>query len=113
MGAILLASKLEETQKSIRHVMTVFHHLELLRCNGNKEQVLTTDDPKFWELKKDLLDAEREMLKIMGFQVYVEHPHKYLLNYLRVLSLDSHPTLPQKAWNYANDRCVSERKAGD
>jgi hypothetical protein len=107
MGAILLASKLEEVQKSLRHILNVFFHLELIRSKSYTNQILKWEDAKFYELRKDLLDTERDMLKIMGFQVYVEHPHKYLLNYLTFLGLEGNNQVAQKAWNYANDRFVA------
>lgn len=106
MGSILLASKLEEVQKSLRHIINVFYHLELLHNKVNPDQVLKFEDPKFYELKRDLLDAEKEMLKRMGFQVYVEHPHKFLINYLRAMGLDSNKDVVQASWNFANDRCA-------
>lgn len=43
------------------------------------------------------------MLKEMGFMVYVEHPHKFIPNYLRTLGYDNDQDFIQAAWNYAND----------
>ncbi|CAI0442843.1 unnamed protein product [Linum tenue] len=38
----------------------------------------------------------------MGFVCHVEHPHKFISNYL--VTLDTPPELRQEAWNLANDR---------
>jgi cyclin T len=43
------------------------------------------------------------MLKEMGFLVYVEHPHKFIPNYIEILGLASDTNFMQAAWNYAND----------
>ena len=38
----------------------------------------------------------------MGFVCHVEHPHKFISNYLAIL--ETSPELRQEAWNLANDR---------
>lgn len=59
----------------------------------------------FWDMKQALFETEKDMLKEMGFRTFVEHPHKFLLTYLRILGIQQpHPELAQKAWNYLNDR---------
>lgn len=57
---------------------------------------------KFSELKVDLSRTERHILKEMGFVCHVEHPHKFISNYLA--TLETPPELRQEAWNLANDR---------
>lgn len=57
---------------------------------------------RYEELKIDLIRTERHLLKEMGFICHVEHPHKFIINYL--LQLESPPELMQEAWNLANDR---------
>ncbi|CAH2033992.1 unnamed protein product [Thlaspi arvense] len=56
---------------------------------------------KFSELKVDLSRTERHILKEMGFVCHVEHPHKFISNYLA--TLETPPELRQEAWNLAND----------
>lgn len=46
--------------------------------------------------------TERHILKEMGFVCHVEHPHKFISNYLA--TLETPPELTQEAWNLANDR---------
>lgn len=55
----------------------------------------------------DLIRTERHLLKEMGFICHVEHPHKFISNYLAVLDVKENPELRQDAWNLANDRYVS------
>ncbi|KAL9666706.1 hypothetical protein QQ045_001043 [Rhodiola kirilowii] len=48
----------------------------------------------------DLDRTERHLLKEMGFICHVEHPHKFICNYLATLETQE---LSQEAWNLAND----------
>lgn len=50
----------------------------------------------------ELSRTERHILKEMGFICHVEHPHKFISNYLATLGTP--PELRQEAWNLANDR---------
>lgn len=52
--------------------------------------------------KKELIDVERCLLRTLGFIMHVDHPHKFVLDYSRIL--DANPRLRQEAWNLANDR---------
>ncbi|XWS07907.1 hypothetical protein CRYUN_Cryun41cG0032400 [Craigia yunnanensis] len=59
---------------------------------------------KFSDLKAELSRTERHILKEMGFVCHVEHPHKFISNYLATLEiLETPPELRQEAWNLAND----------
>ena len=60
----------------------------------------------FEKLKADIVNMERTMLRSFGFILHVEHPHKFVLNYLMVLEQhkNSDSGLLQRAWNLANDR---------
>ncbi|KAK7825925.1 thioredoxin reductase 2 [Quercus suber] len=48
-----------------------------------------------------VIRTERHILKEMGFVCHVEHPHKFISNYLA--TLETPPELRQEAWNLAND----------
>ena len=39
-------------------------------------------------MKQALITTERAVLTKLGFHVAVEHPHKFILSYLRVLAAD-------------------------
>lgn len=54
-------------------------------------------------MKDKVIHHERQILRELGFMVYVELPHKYLLNYsIHVLKCSQE--LAQHAWNFVNDR---------
>jgi hypothetical protein len=59
---------------------------------------------KYEEMKTELITTERHLLKEMGFICHVEHPHKFIINY--ILQLDAHH-LMQDAWSMANDRYIT------
>ncbi|GMH28538.1 hypothetical protein Nepgr_030381 [Nepenthes gracilis] len=96
-SCVWLASKLEESPRKARQVLIVFHRMECRRENLPIEHL----DKKYSELKMDLSRTERHLLKEMGFICHVEHPHKFISNYLA--TLETPPELRQEAWNLAND----------
>ncbi|KAG7637528.1 Cyclin-L1-1 [Arabidopsis thaliana] len=99
-SCVWLASKLEENPKKARQVIIVFHRMECRRENLPLEH-LDMYAKKFSELKVELSRTERHILKEMGFVCHVEHPHKFISNYLA--TLETPPELRQEAWNLAND----------
>ena len=56
---------------------------------------------QYWDMKEGMFQAEMRILRSLGFRTKVQHSHKFLLMYAKILSLDSE-TL-QYAWNSAND----------
>lgn len=57
-------------------------------------------------MKDALVIAELQILKKLGFNVHVQLPYGLMVNYLKVLELTEHDTIPQKAWGYLNDAYV-------
>ncbi|KAK1267505.1 Cyclin-L1-1 [Acorus gramineus] len=99
-SCVWLASKLEESPRKGRQVIMVFHRMECRRENLSIEH-MDAVSKKYAELKMDLNRTERHLLKEMGFICHVEHPHKFISNYLA--TLETPPELRQEAWNLAND----------
>ncbi|KAJ7947381.1 Cyclin-L1-1 [Quillaja saponaria] len=91
-SCVWLASKLEENPRKARQVL-----------NGMQEGELTNRafGLKYVDLKIELSRTERHILKEMGFICHVEHPHKFISNYLA--TLETPPELRQEAWNLAYD----------
>ncbi|KAF7817873.1 cyclin-L1-1-like isoform X1 [Senna tora] len=99
-SSVWLASKLEESPRKARQVIIVFHRME---CRREKLPIEHLDlySKKYTELKMELSRTERHILKEMGFICHVEHPHKFISNYLATLGTPEE--LRQEAWNLAND----------
>ena len=56
----------------------------------------------------DMRKYELIMLKELGYTVYVDHPHRFILFYVKTIFGSQALThqskqLAQKAWNYLND----------
>ncbi|KAI3865284.1 hypothetical protein MKX03_037262 [Papaver bracteatum] len=104
-SCVWLASKLEESPRRAKHVLIVFHRMECRRENLPIEH-LDIFSKKYTDLKMDLVRTERHLLKEMAFICHVEHPHKFISNYLATFGTQSDPSpkeLRQEAWNLAND----------
>ncbi|KHN16159.1 Cyclin-L1-1 [Glycine soja] len=99
-SCVWLASKLEENPRKARQVIIVFHRMECRREDFPMEH-LDLYSKKYVDLKMELSRTERHILKEMGFICHVEHPHKFISNYLA--TLETPPELRQEAWNLAND----------
>ncbi|KAJ7969160.1 Cyclin-L1-1 [Quillaja saponaria] len=99
-SSVWLASKLEESPRKARQVLIVFHRMECRRENLPLEH-LDLYSKKYLDLKMELSRTERHILKEMGFICHVEHPHKFISNYLA--TLETPAELRQEAWNLAND----------
>ncbi|RLM93070.1 hypothetical protein C2845_PM08G14830 [Panicum miliaceum] len=107
-SCVWLAGKLEESPRKSKHIIFVFHRMECRRENLPIEY-LDVFSKKYSELRHDLIRTERHLLKEMGFICHVEHPHKFISNYLVTLEA---PELTQEAWNLANDRGCDEQRCG-
>nr|POE98679.1 isoform 2 of cyclin-l1-1 [Quercus suber] len=104
-SCLWLASKLEESPRKARQVLIVFHRIEC-RMENLPIEHLEIGSQKYHDLKTDLSRTERHVLKEMGFVCHVEHPHKFISNYLAIL--ETPPELRQEAWNLANDRSMEK-----
>lgn len=49
--------------------------------------------------------GELHILTKLGFNVQVQQPHGFMINYLKCLNMEDDEEFAQKAWNYMNDRC--------
>ncbi|CAM6126737.1 unnamed protein product [Calypogeia fissa] len=98
-SCVWLAAKLEESPRKIPAVLNVFHRLDRRRGSAPLD-LLDQFSKKYEEMKTELITTERHLLKEMGFICHVEHPHKFVINYILQLNADQ---LMQDAWSMAND----------
>lgn len=56
---------------------------------------------KYVDAKQLISDYEQIILRGLAFDLHVEHPYKYLLNYMKYLKCDS--KFAQLAWSIVND----------
>ena len=113
MGALYLASKLEECPLRMRDVINVYDLLTQQAKHQKSHQISTFRyepmsyfSQTFYDMKDALIVAEMQLLKRVGFDVHVMLPYGTLVNYLRVLNLLDDEKACQMAWGYLNDACV-------
>lgn len=107
MGALYLASKLEECQLRIRDLVNVY---DLLLQKADWEASSRTGQfsymphpyfsSTFYDLRDSIVVAEMQLLKRLGFNTQVVLPYNTLVNYARVLGIES---VVERAWGYLND----------
>jgi cyclin L len=102
MGALFLASKLEENLRRSRTILNVFHRLRL-RYEGRHLTVLDLRTTSYTEMKEKLFEAESALLIQMGFRVHCAHPYKFMLPFAKVIELETNREFLQTALNYIND----------
>jgi cyclin L len=111
MGALYLASKLEECPLRIRDLVNTYDLIlqkdtYQLQPNASKPFTyipMSYFSSTFYALKDAIVVAEMQILKRLGFNVQVVLPYGTLVNYLRVLGLISREDVCAKAWGYLND----------
>eukprot|EP00842_Homolaphlyctis_polyrhiza_P006881 jgi/Hompol1/782/HPOL_005412-RA len=101
-ASLFLSTKLEECPRRNRDIINVFHYLIELH-SGRAPKQLEYDGQRYTELRNSMIEGEMQVLAKLGFNVHVQHPHAFLINYLQALGLASNQELKQKAWNYLND----------
>ncbi|KAJ6606516.1 cyclin-like protein [Mycena vulgaris] len=111
MGALYLASKLEECPLRMRDLINVYdlllqraaHPLGPHAQAAFKYAPMSYFGTTFYELKDALVVSEMQILKRLGFNVHVVLPYGTLINYLRVLGLTGEEAACTRAWGYLND----------
>jgi len=93
MGCVCLASKIEEAPRRLRDVASVFHHIRQVR-NGRLIKPMLFDQ-NYFQLKSEIIKAERRVLNVLGFCCHVKHPHKIIVMYLQVLQSEMNRSLVQ------------------
>ena len=83
MAALFLASKREECApfRKVKDFINVWDNMRKRR-EGKSGKELAAINPfsdEFKDLKDRMIATERSMLKKLGFILFVEHPHKFIV----------------------------------
>ena len=98
LASVFLASKIEESQRSIKDIINVYwFHVNSKRSINDRYKF---SESNYYSCKESMLIAEKDILSCLGFKVHVKHSFVYLLNYVKALDQDSNTKLLQLAWNY-------------
>jgi hypothetical protein len=110
MGALYLASKLEECTLRLRDLVNIYdlllqrHEHELQHPDSEyKHTPMSYWSQTYYDLKDAIVVAEMQILKRLGFDVQVKLPYGTLVNYLQVLALIENTETCQRAWAFLND----------
>jgi cyclin L len=113
MGALYLASKLEECPLRIRDLVNIYDLLHQRTLHASKSTLqefkyapMSYFGNTFYDLKDAIVVAEMQLLKRLGFNVHVVLPYGTLVNYMQVLGLTQKDDAVSRAWGYLNDACV-------
>uniref|UniRef100_A0A0N5BTY9 CYCLIN domain-containing protein n=1 Tax=Strongyloides papillosus TaxID=174720 RepID=A0A0N5BTY9_STREA len=108
MACVLLASKIEENPRRCREVINTFDRMKKRHALKNTPEenndIPPIDlDQHYVHLKNSVIKTERQILKTLGFVVYVNHPHKWIYVFAHALRQIDNSELIGKAWSYMND----------
>ncbi|KAJ3982746.1 cyclin-like protein [Lentinula detonsa] len=114
MGALYLASKLEECPLRTRDLINVYDllqqraaHFISLKVDSNNSEFkyapMSYFGNTFYDIKDVIVVHEMQLLKRLGFNVQVVLPYGTLINYLRLLGLMAREDACTRAWGYLND----------
>jgi len=102
IACLFLAGKVEETPKKLKDVILLSHKLRHHFYSPKEKYVpLKLDSPKYEDEREKILLAERLVLQTIAFDFIVEHPYKFLLDYVK--RVNGGQELAQSAWNFVND----------
>ena len=105
LAAVFLATKIEERPRKPRDIVNVFHRVLQLR----KRERITTLDPDsdpYHDLRTQMFERELVVLRELGYLLYADHPHKYLMAYLPSFATADktrNKRFAQSAWNCLSD----------
>uniref|UniRef100_A0A7E4ZZA9 Cyclin-K n=1 Tax=Panagrellus redivivus TaxID=6233 RepID=A0A7E4ZZA9_PANRE len=93
LGCLFLAGKVEETPKKCKDIVSV-----ATQCLPDKY----SDYPN---LTSDVFNFERILLATLGFDVYLENPYTFLVQYAKIfdLEIEKMREIVQFAWTFLND----------
>jgi hypothetical protein len=103
-AALFLAAKVEENPRKVKDVITVVDYVKKLKKGSRPIPLIDLNSFHFTDTKQEIFDAERYILKEIGFQtesLSKGNIHKYVYLYLKDV-LKGSKQLAQKSWDFVN-----------
>ena len=102
LSALFIATKIEEQPRKLRDTLSTLDYAKkLLKGYPDPDPVIGFGSIAYTSLKRDAINGERYIMKVLGFSVYQDTPYKYVIEYVKLLQGTN--KLRQCAWNYVND----------
>ncbi|CRK87348.1 CLUMA_CG001150, isoform A [Clunio marinus] len=95
-SCLFLAGKVEETPKKCKDIVKKAHSIL-----SSEKFASFGEDPK-----EEVITMERILLKTVKFDLQVDHPYRFVIEYAKCLKSNSpipKEQVVQKAWNFVND----------
>lgn len=105
-ACLFLSCKVQETLKRLRDVIYWTVKVRTRHSEDYPDGMdMTESSPGYNDEKNNILDKEREVLRVLNFDLNVDHPYRHLWqltrSYLGTGELQK--TVTQAAWNFLND----------
>lgn len=105
-ACLFLSCKVQETHKRLKDIIYWTVKVRTRRTEDFPDGMeLFENSPGYYEEKSNILDKEREVLRVLNFDLNVDHPYKHLWT-LTKSYLGNGPMqkdVTQAAWNFLND----------
>lgn len=105
-ACLFLSCKVQETLKRLRDVIYWTVKVRTRNTEDYPDGMdMNESAPGFNDEKNSILDKEREVLRVLNFDLNVDHPYRHLWRLTRSYlgSGDAQKTVTQAGWNFLND----------
>lgn len=105
-ACLFLSCKVQETHKRLKDVIYWTVKVRTRRTKDFPDGMdLYENSPGYYQEKNDILDKEREVLRILNFDLTVDHPYRHLWTLTKSYlgSGVMQKVVTQAAWNFLND----------
>lgn len=105
-ACLFLSCKVQETLKRLRDVIYWTVKVRTRNTEDYPDGMdMNESSPLYNDEKNNILDKEREVLRVLNFDLNVDHPYRHLWHLTRSFlgNTDIHKAVTQAAWNFIND----------
>ena len=105
-ACLFLSCKVQETHKRLREII---YWTVKVRTAGTADfpdgMDMYENSPGYFDEKNHILDKEREVLRVLNFDLTVDHPYKHIWTLTSSYLPEGHArkSVTQAAWNFLND----------